>query len=42
MAAAAMLIFKKIVILRPIPYVTVPNFIKIGHVVAEIWRFYGF
>ena len=22
--------------------VTVPNFIKIGHTVAEIWRFYGF
>jgi len=42
MTAAAMLDFQKIVILRPIPYVTVPNFIKIGHVVAEIWRFYGF
>ena len=40
-------IFKKIVILRTIPCrgplcVTVPNFIKIGHTVAEIWRFYGF
>ena len=40
-------IFKKIVILQTIPcrwpiYVTMPNFIKIGHTVAEIWRFYGF
>jgi len=47
MAAAAMLYFQKFEILRTIPYrgqicVTVPNFIKIGLTVAEIWRFYDF
>ena len=47
MAAAAILDSQKFEILtivrckRPI-YVSVPNFIKIGQTVAEIWRFNGF
>ena len=42
MAAAAMLDFQTFEIFRWPIYVTVPNFIKIGHTAAEIWRFYGF
>jgi len=45
MAAAAILNFQKFEILMvfggPI-CVIVPNFIKIGQTVAEIWRFNGF
>jgi len=44
MAAAAILVFEKFDILRSVPRrepicVTLPNFIKIGQTVAEIWRF---
>jgi len=47
MAAAAILVFEKFEILTICPLqgaicVTVPNFIKIGKTVAEIWRFNGF
>jgi len=47
MAAAAILDFQKFKILmdvacRGLICITMPNFIKIGHTVAEIWRFYGF
>jgi len=47
MAAAAILDFQKFEIFTDDPLwgpicVTVPNFIKIGHTVAEIWRFCGF
>ena len=47
MAAAAILVFEKFEILTICPLkgeicVTVPNFIKTGQTVAEIWRFDGF
>jgi len=47
MAAAVILEFQKlkIVTVDPLPgpiCVIVPNFIKIGRTVAEIWRFNGF
>jgi len=42
MAAAAMLDFQTFEIFRGPIYVTVPNFIKIGHTAVEIWQFYGF
>jgi len=43
MAAAAILNFQKFKILTVVPMcVIVPNFIKIGQTVAEIWRFNGF
>jgi len=47
MAAAAILVFEKFKISRSVlcmePIcITLPNFVKIGPTVAEIWRFNGF
>jgi len=47
MVATAILDFQKFKILNSLPCmdlmcITVPNFIKIGQMVVEIWRFNGF
>jgi len=47
MAAAAILVFEKLKILTICPLqgtnlISMPNFVKIGQTVAEIWRFNGF